>query len=58
MSANGYGRRTLGNVSKDGGKEPGTYTIRWDASLVPSGVYFYSLRAGHFMQTRKMLLVR
>jgi hypothetical protein len=39
-------------------KEPGTYTVQWDASAVSSGVYFYRLTAGNFVQTRKMVVVR
>jgi len=37
---------------------PGEYTRMWDASNMPSGVYFYRLVAGRFTQVRKMLLVR
>ncbi len=33
----------------------GVYTVRWDASLLPSGVYFYRLRAGDFVDTKKMV---
>lgn len=36
----------------------GTYHIIWNASQLPSGLYFYQLRAGNFLQTRKMLLVK
>jgi hypothetical protein len=39
-------------------KEPGSYTVHWDASSVGSGVYFYRLRAGSFVQTRRMMLVK
>jgi hypothetical protein len=39
-------------------KEPGVYTARWDATGVASGVYFYRLTAGEFVQTKRMLLVR
>jgi photosystem II stability/assembly factor-like uncharacterized protein len=36
----------------------GSYSIDWDASLNPSGIYFYKITAGEFTQTRKMVLVR
>ncbi len=26
-------------------QQPGAYTVRWDASALPSGVYFYRLEA-------------
>jgi glycosidase len=46
-------------------KEPGTYTVEFDARLsggqgssLTSGVFFYRLQAGDFVQTRKFLLLR
>jgi hypothetical protein len=36
----------------------GVYTVRWDASSLPSGVYLYRLRAGDFVNTKKLLLVK
>lgn len=39
-------------------KPAGTYEINWNASTLSSGVYFYQLRAGNFVQTRKMILMR
>jgi photosystem II stability/assembly factor-like uncharacterized protein len=37
---------------------PGRYTVRWDASGVPSGVYFYRLQAGSFVNTKKLILLK
>jgi hypothetical protein len=39
-------------------KMPGEYTVRWDASEFPSGIYFYRLVAGNFSETKKLALVR
>ena len=39
-------------------KPAGTYEIDWNAANLPSGVYFYQLRAGDFIQTKKMILLR
>jgi hypothetical protein len=39
-------------------KQPGEYTVQWDALNVPSGLYFCRLRAGSFSETKKMLLVK
>jgi aminopeptidase N len=39
-------------------RAPGAYTVRWDASSLSSGVYFYKLEAGDFTQTRKLLLLK
>ena len=36
----------------------GTYTVDWNASGYPSGVYFYKLQAGNFIEAKKMMLVR
>jgi poly(beta-D-mannuronate) lyase len=36
----------------------GVYNVRWDASSFPSGVYFYQLRAGSFVETKKMVFAK
>jgi photosystem II stability/assembly factor-like uncharacterized protein len=38
--------------------KPGTYEVDWDAINYPSGVYFYSLTASDFVETRKMILIK
>jgi hypothetical protein len=42
----------------DGEKPIGTYEITWDADNLPTGVYFYRLQAGSFVETKKMVLMK
>ena len=39
-------------------KSPGTYEVNFDASNLSSGIYYYQLRAGKFVQTKKMILLK
>ncbi len=36
----------------------GYYTVQWNASEHPSGVYFYNLRAGSYTESRKCILIK
>ncbi len=36
----------------------GEYEYKWNASNLPSGVYFYTLESGSYTETRKMVLVK
>ena len=39
-------------------KDPGAYRTIWNARGMASGVYFYRLRAGGFVDTKKILLLK
>jgi 3-phytase len=45
---------TLINEEKSAGK----YTKKFDATGLPSGIYFFSLNAGGFSETKKMILLK
>jgi hypothetical protein len=52
---------TLGQriaVLANGVKEAGTYTVRFEAATIPSGVYFYRLTGDGFTAVRKCILLR
>ncbi|MDZ4712165.1 MAG: endonuclease [bacterium] len=36
----------------------GSYSVDFDASGYPSGVYFYTLKAGNFSDTKRMIILR
>ena len=38
--------------------EAGNYEIRFDTGELSSGIYFYTLTAGDYKKTRKMILLR
>jgi hypothetical protein len=51
----------LGNQVSDlvnENRESGSYEVYFDASDLPSGVYFYALSVGDFVNTKKMLLLK
>ncbi len=39
-------------------KSPGTYSIDIDASHLASGVYYYTMQAGEYVETKTMMVVR
>ncbi len=39
-------------------KTPGSYHMTFDASGLPSGLYFYRLTAGNFVETKKLMLMK
>ena len=38
--------------------QAGSYTVDYNASMLPSGVYFYKIISGDFIDTKKMILVK
>ncbi len=45
---------TLVNMAE----QPGSYTVTFDGSNLPSGVYFYRLKVGRFMAVKKLMLIK
>ncbi|MEO8512071.1 MAG: Omp28-related outer membrane protein [Ignavibacteria bacterium] len=46
------------SVLSNGKFEAGSYSIDYNASNLPSGIYFYTLNAGSFTETKKMMLIK
>lgn len=46
------------NVLADNMFHRGRYSVNFDASELPSGIYFYQLRADDYIDTKKMILVK
>ncbi len=45
-------------VLTSGQLNAGSYVADWNASDYPSGIYFYRLEAGTFMDTKRMILIK
>jgi len=39
-------------------REQGYHQVEFNAMNLPSGVYFYQLKAGDFISTKKMILLK
>ena len=50
------GREVATLVNKK--QNPGNYQVHFDASKLSSGIYYYRLKAGNFIETKKMILLR
>jgi methionine-rich copper-binding protein CopC len=46
------------SVPLNGKLKPGIYEVNWNAGALSSGVYFYSIKSGADIQTRKMVLLK
>jgi len=53
---NMLGQRVATLVDKQ--QNAGYYTISFNASQLASGVYFYRIKAGSFVKTQKMMLIK
>ena len=53
---NALGQRVRTLIDRQ--QEKGEYSVSFDASALSSGVYYYKLTAGSFVQTQKMLLLK
>jgi hypothetical protein len=53
---NVYGQEVASLVDAD--QKAGQYTVQWNGSGISSGVYFYTLNAGDFSQTKKMVYTK
>jgi hypothetical protein len=42
----------------NGTRAPGEYSVRFDGSRLPSGVYFYRLQSGTYSETRKLVILK
>ena len=45
-------------VLVNGNKSPGSYSVTFNASELPSGIYFYKLITGTSNETKTMVLVK
>lgn len=49
---------TLINEEIRQGRTAGEYEVEFNAENLPTGIYFYRLKAGDFIQTKKMVLLK
>ncbi|MEJ2494304.1 MAG: T9SS type A sorting domain-containing protein, partial [Ignavibacteriaceae bacterium] len=42
----------------DGEKSAGSYKVKFNASKLSTGIYFYRLQAGDYIDTKKLLLLK
>ncbi|HMS66091.1 MAG TPA: T9SS type A sorting domain-containing protein, partial [Ignavibacteria bacterium] len=50
----GMGVKTLVNDKQNAG----SYAVEFNGEGLPSGVYFYKLEAGEFVETKRMVLLK
>ena len=50
------GRKVTTLVSET--QDAGYKSVKWDATIVPSGMYFYQIKIGDYVQTNKMVVLK
>jgi hypothetical protein len=50
------GRKIATIISEE--MSPGTYSRQWNAAKLSSGIYFYRLQAGTYIETKKLVLLK
>ncbi|NOX18348.1 MAG: T9SS type A sorting domain-containing protein [Chlorobi bacterium] len=50
------GRKVATPVDEE--QAPGNYKVNFDASNLPSGIYFYAIQAGEYFKAKKMTLIK
>ena len=53
---NAQGKEVATLVNEE--KPIGAYELTWNSANLPSGIYFYQLKAGNFIETKKMILLK
>ena len=53
---NGLGKEIIELVNEQ--KTEGSYEFKFDASHLPSGVYYYKIVSDNFSDTKKMILLK
>jgi hypothetical protein len=51
-----FGREIATLINKE--FDAGEHSIQFNANDLPTGVYFYRLQAGNFIEQRKMILIK
>jgi hypothetical protein len=54
--SNILGKEVATLVSEE--KPVGNYEIEFDGTGLPSGIYFYQIKVGSFVETKKMMLLK
>jgi len=48
----------VAELLKDKKQTAGYHLVKWDSGSLPSGIYFYHLKAGNWVAIKKMILMK